>query len=604
MSDLQGAAPEPGIWDHSSLDEWLATKSPDTCMVVVARSALRNFLFLKSPDPNALLAILHANAMAWYAARYPGQARLLGSFGAAANSVKHNTGLMSPGPANAASAAYKAAALAAAIYGDSSAVGDALVQIRRVLSPTQFERDRAALKMISNAELWRPTSEDAKATENINSPSLKASDPLWLSGTPEWASNRWSRLKAAVKEEHWTPWLEWYQRRLDGSELSEGVELLFAMLPIDPREKAPSEQNILLAAEIERFTADAEIVSPEGADFPREIPQQGPGPHVEIDVETGAITPAKPESLDREGNNVARLRAHHPQIRKLAGDLVSAVSANEQPELFASASSYFDNVNRDLSDIDFDQLWGEGVFLEEVAAAAARGVKDVRREPLGDIALGTLNTLLKVHGPFVLSSRAGLENLALAKAFEQRPEEEREEEKAARELVKEFKNYPDVVGAETTAIFAHFIEQPDSTAHPERSAAFKAGMARNLVINLAAGAVIGGIIGSVGVLISTAAGAATGMTFLPIIEGWKKSKPFLEVSGIVTEGMNNLSEAEIHALLKRLKRIPFDRYKQFLLANEDRLLRLLGDRDNARWLQEHLEWLKRQDRSYDVSGSS
>ena len=227
----------------------------------------------------------------------------------------------------------------------------------------------------------------------------------------------------------------------------------------------------------------------------------------------------------------------------------------------------------------------------------------MRREPLSDIALGTLNALLKVHGPFVLSSRAGLENLALAKTFEQRPEEEREEEKAARELVKEFKNYPDVVSAETTSIFAHFIEQPDSTAHPERSAAFKAGMARNLAINLAAGAVIGGIIGSAGVLISTAAGAATGMTFLPVIEGWKKSKPFLEVSGIVTEGMNNLSEAEIHALWKRLKKIPFDRYRQFVIANEDRLLRLVG-RDNARWLQEHLEWLKRQDRSYDVSGSS
>ncbi|MFA6205003.1 MAG: hypothetical protein WC689_02225 [Methylocystis sp.] len=112
------------------------------------------------------------------------------------------------------------------------------------------------------------------------------------------------------------------------------------------------------------------------------------------------------------------------------------------------------------------------------------------------------------------------------------------------------------------------------------------------MINLAAGAVIGGIVGSVGALISTAAGAATGMTFLPVIEGWKKSKPLLEVSGIVSEGMNNLSDADIQALWKRLNRIPFDRYKQFILANENRLLRLVGER----WLREHIEWLKRQDR--------
>jgi hypothetical protein len=585
MSDLQGAAPGPGIWDHSSLDEWLATRSPDICMAVVARLALRNFLFLKSPDPNALLAILHANAMAWYAARYPGQAALLAGFGAAANSVKHNTELMSPGPGNAAAAAYQAAALAGAIYMESSAVSDALVKIRRVLSPMQFERDRAALKMVSNAELWRPISEDVKAAENINSQALNASDPLWLSGTPEWALNRWSRLKAAAKEEHWTPWLEWYQRRVDGRELSEEIERLFAMLPVDPREQAPSEQNALLAERLKTRFEDA----------PPGIPSQGPGPHVEIDIQTGAITPAKPESLDREGNNVARLRAHHPQVRKLAGDLVDVVNANEQPELYASASSYFNDVNRELSDINFDQLWGEGVFLEEVAAAAARGVKDMKREPLSDIALGTLNALLKVHGPFVLSSRAGLENLALARTFEQRPEEQRQEERTARELVKEFKDYPDVVGAETTAIFSHFIEQPDSTVHPERSAAFKAGMSRNLAINLVAGAALGGIIGSVGALISTTASAATGMAFLPVIEGWKKSRPFLEVSGIVAEGMNNLSEAEIQALWKRLKRIPFDRYKQFVLANEDRLLRLAG-RDNVQWLHEHLEWLKRQER--------
>ena len=35
---------------------------------------------------------------------------------------------------------------------------------------------------------------------------------------------------------------------------------------------------------------------------------------------------------------------------------------------------------------------------------------------------------------------------------------------------------------ETAANFAHFAEQPESTTHPERSAAFTLGMVQNIAI--------------------------------------------------------------------------------------------------------------------------
>ena len=59
-----------------------------------------------------------------------------------------------------------------------------------------------------------------------------------------------------------------------------------------------------------------------------------------------------------------------------------------------------------------------------------------------------------------------------------------EQRAAAIELAKEFKANPDVVAPETTANFTHFAEQPESTQHPERSAAFTWAMGRNVSIVL------------------------------------------------------------------------------------------------------------------------
>jgi hypothetical protein len=53
-----------------------------------------------------------------------------------------------------------------------------------------------------------------------------------------------------------------------------------------------------------------------------EPPSQGPGPHFEINDE-GVIVFAPPEALDRQGNNVARLKRLHPTLRDLSADLIN-----------------------------------------------------------------------------------------------------------------------------------------------------------------------------------------------------------------------------------------------------------------------------------------
>ncbi|MGO9768591.1 MAG: hypothetical protein ACLPSW_03370 [Roseiarcus sp.] len=448
--------------------------------------------------------------------------------------------------------------------------------------------------------MWISTSADANFIASGRSAPAITAQPLWPNGAPHWADGYWKRLQDDLRskdnarrfgrarhgqpyqlsllgEDDWRVWIDWYDRRLEGVSDPEEIELIFATVPDKEREAGPAAANKWIKERLEELQQKE---SP-----PPQIPRQGPGPHVEIDAETGAVVPAKPESLDGEGNNLARLNAHHPRIVQHARELLANLGQNEQPELFAAAKSYFDNINRDLSQIDFERLWGEGVYLEEAEAAAARRIEDAMREPLNDAALAALKALLQIHGPFILATKAGLENLAFANAYKLRPDEAKEQRAAAIELAQKFKANPDVVAPETSADFAHFAEQPESTKHPERSSAYLWGMGRNISLVIVSGAAIR--------FLKLIAGDDLAA---PWSDGLKKSKAYadyLEVSGLVKDGLDKLSEADLLALKERLRKIPFERYRQLVLDNEELLRRLAGSGKQSRWLHEHLDWLKR-----------
>jgi hypothetical protein len=150
------------------------------------------------------------------------------------------------------------------------------------------------------------------------------------------------------KDQDWDVWFHWYQARLAGRTDPEAVELVYATVP-QHLWSDPAAANAWIKEQLDRLREEQNRDDPAIEKFPPpEVPRQGPGPHVEIDAETGAIIPARPESLDAEGNNLARLNALHPQIRRLASELLGKIGQNEQPELFAAVDSYFSNVNRDL----------------------------------------------------------------------------------------------------------------------------------------------------------------------------------------------------------------------------------------------------------------
>ena len=61
---------------------------------------------------------------------------------------------------------------------------------------------------------------------------------------------------------------------------------------------------------------------------------------------------------------------------------------------------------------------------------------------------------------------------------------------------------------------------------------------------------------------------------------------------MLKNGLDRLSETDARALGSKLKKIPFERYREFVIENEALLRRLAGKRREMSWLHEHLDWLK------------
>jgi Leucine rich repeat len=142
------------------------------------------------------------------------------------------------------------------------------------------------------------------------------------------------------------------------------------------------------------------------------LPEQDIGFHFEVD-EAGVIGLASPSALDRYGNNVARLRAMHPTLRKLGHDLIAALSQGNRPheQLLRRALAYHSAIDHPLEEIDYQHLYVEGALLESTGSAirAEIAANELPRLPVE--AQIAFDSLLRLHGPFMLASVAGAELL-------------------------------------------------------------------------------------------------------------------------------------------------------------------------------------------------
>lgn len=345
---------EPPINSGTSLQRWIdalpVQRQRQAAIVIAARATLRMLPSVGqfgdagphsiSPQYERLaLALFWATALARAAGRYPTHADGL-PVAKASKSAKVAGNFGSEQNWFAGDAAGYAARLVGVVHVPSEGASEAADHAAGVTS--RFDADRS---------FWRSLSADVDALEEGRSASEISGDPLWPQGAPDWAKKHWTRWRSLVAEEHWRPWLDWYQRRLVGEELSEEIELLFATLPVDPREKDPAEQNALLAQAIARLTksatknmleiaeiadsVDAEIVRPPGLRQTPNLPRPRPAAIEPIAADGKIRLRNGPIGADLDARALnAALRA----LKQQFADLVDSLEAESNIDRRATAS--------------------------------------------------------------------------------------------------------------------------------------------------------------------------------------------------------------------------------------------------------------------------
>lgn len=198
-------------------------------------------------------------------------------------------------------------------------------------------------------------------------------------------------------------------------------------------------------AEVDPTEIEPNEASGPPADLP-DLPRQSPGPHFEI-TSSGVIDFMPPEALDREGNNVARLRQLHPVLRDLARNLAERLGKGNIPhaQLATRIAEYRRQIDQELDQINFTLLYVEGVRLANAQKAAIEKVAEHELPPLEETDQEALETLLQVHGTVMLSTTSGAELIAAEQRYRRRPADEREYQLAAIDFAASLENKPDVI---------------------------------------------------------------------------------------------------------------------------------------------------------------
>ena len=311
-----------------------------------------------------------------------------------------------------------------------------------------------------------------------------------------------------------------------------------------------------------------------------DLPVQGPGPHFEFNKD-GVIDFASPAALDREGNNIGRLRKLHPTLRDLARQLSEALASGNAPHVVLArrVDEYRKQIDQPIEMIDFSLLYVEGVRLANAEDAAREEIAKREVPPLAETERETIQTLLELHGTFILSTAAGAELIAAEERYQRRPRAEREYRAAAVDFAQSLQNHPAIITPDAAEFVLGAAQQISEGANPERSGVVGTSAVQNVAIVLAAGAVIGAL-----PVLGNAIAGGEGLVFayltgLLASQSLTKSQTFASVI------------APLIVKIDQASRIDFSKITNFLISIQSKARVLVKKSKNFHWLLKAIDWV-------------
>ncbi len=283
----------------------------------------------------------------------------------------------------------------------------------------------------------------------------------------------------------------------------------------------------------------------------------------------------------------------HPDLRELARELVAALSRGNAPHavLGGRVAAYAALIDQDLQTVDFRRLYAAGVRLANAAHETERAISTDGLPPLDLAEREKLDSLLTLHGPFILSTAAGAEAMVDEERYRRRPAEERRYRADALAMATALQGHPDLIHPDVAEQMLGAARDVGQGANPERSTVVGRAMVRNVTISIVSGAV-GSVTLIYGSPLIFGAGAVTAFVgTLAISETIKKTRWFQEL----TRSMASTVDSAIDAPSKKAAenfRSALRRHSGFVMAKEPTLRRLAGTRKDFEFLHRALDWLK------------
>jgi hypothetical protein len=443
-------------------------------------------------------------------------------------------------------------------------------------NPTYLARTIAALLAIKS---------DCKLIEEKGWKTL-AKGPLWLQDDicpPFWSERQNLLRKILPAEQHGHVWQRLYDRILFGRSASKNEERLYvdeALNELLDKHEGFKLVTDWIAARLEEM---------EASQPPPELPSQGPGTHM-VATADGKIGHAPAEELDSDGNNVKRINQLRPLALQCAQDLKERLAANQFPELLDSTENYIAALTGDNNRVDWATVWGLGLMLEQNAKAAERKITDRLFPELEDPAKAALDSLLKLHGPLMLSTKDGNDLFEDEKRYRVPPDQLKEMYKAVEEIVHRLRDAPEILMDDTRATFNGMASATLDNSRPERTAGYVAGTTKNALIVLVAGGIAASpTVVTMMVYGSGAAAAAAAFSAghaLLVYEAIKKSKPFAALQATLTRRIDTLADMNLRDWLND-QAILYAPFRRVVIENEKELL-TMAERENLGWLRDYV----------------